>query len=696
MYYTFRNNLKTTLISDITATDTTISFKHLVNSTNAQTRLEAWPETVANTASFTLTLINTTTKSLEIINCLSVASNTEEAISFVCARGHENTTAQAFTAAACSVEHRTTADWFLNFTPADDFTALSDTVTTTTTTANSALTIANSAKTTADTATTLATNAGTAAGTAQTTANAAQSTATTAKSTADAINTNLNNLIKTNPTTNAIPMTSSTSNKLDSWVSKATDEQLGLVYVGAGLAIAADGELTNDAPATAGFGLLKDEQGLHVTRAPRIGKPSILIPKANAILPKTTLYRVSKTPIDEVTYDWEYPLTMTQTGVGYELLVGDNELSSSSSTVSSGSGDSTLISMAPGFMISNEYKSYAVTDIAAVDTTRFGVQYFENTDTSDIYLLTNYAGIFKTADYGATWTVVSPLLQSSVLTNIAYGNGRYVCTRGTGPYWSTDLITWNAGTAYPATYNSTNVLYVSDIGKFVVIAKAITSSGATSYDMIKTSDDGATWTTLWTSSVSGAACGTIAYANGAFIVGTMAGGVFKVDAFTGAVSGAVTISSGGGIVRVVADMKQSRFVAGVSGNGKTAYSTDGLNGTTWSTATTTPLASIGDVITDGNGYTYIRSNYASNAIYVSHDMATWTALPMQGVTAAIKAFYAKLGFLSFAIPNSATYSIRNISIPYYLRLRVRSSDAGDSEWSDIVPIYFAQPCSWSV
>lgn len=765
MYYSFRNNLKTTLINDITAEDTTISFKHLVNSTNAATRLAAWPHCGGNVG-FTLTLIDNVTKELEIIRCIAVANNTETSMSYTCERGVEDTTARSFSSVNCSVEHRPTADWFMNSVQLDEFTETVDTLSSTTNTANSAATTATLAKTTADSATTLATSAGTAAASAQTTANnaitaaasaqtdanaantaaaaaktraddahtlatsatnaaataqdtasnaataangasdvatAAQETADAAKSKADEVGTFISTAITYTPRQNAVPLTTSNDATLDTWVSTATASKRGLVSVGAGLAVSTDGVLTNAAPATPGFGLTQNAQGLHVTRAPRIGKPSIIVPKANAILPADTPYTVSRTPADYVTYDADavpYPWPITLDGAAYELFfpysTDDGAFNSSIGKGSSDTEDSVSLNLVPAVSVFNDSTSYAVTDIAAVATTRFGVQYFENTDTGDLYLLTNYAGIFKTADYGATWTAVSPLLQSSVASNIVYGNGCYVCTRTTGPYWSTDLITWNAGTAFGATYNSTNVLYVRDIGKFVFIAKATASSGATSYDMIKTSDDGATWATLWTNTVSGATCGSIAYANGAFIVGTMAGGTFKVDAFTGAVSNAVTISSGGGIVRVVADMKQNRFVAGVSGNGKVSYSTDGLGGTTWSTAATTPLAGIGDIITDGNGYTYIRSDSASNAIYVSYDLSTWTALPMSGVTAAIKAFYAKLGFLSFAVQNSATYVIRNISAPNYLRLKLRSSDIGDSEWSDVVPIYFAYPCSWSV
>lgn len=106
---TFKNNLKATLYYDMTVSDTVIWLNQLVTSSNAATRLAAWP-TCDATHTFTLTLASTTDRTiLEVVECTGVTANTADYISFTCTRAKEGTTAIAHGKTTTTVENRLTA-----------------------------------------------------------------------------------------------------------------------------------------------------------------------------------------------------------------------------------------------------------------------------------------------------------------------------------------------------------------------------------------------------------------------------------------------------------------------------------------------------------------------------------------------------------------------------------------------------------
>ena len=115
--YNFKNNLKSTLQAKLWSDATSIYCNHVVNSTDAATRRNAWPA-----FPFTLTLVNTVNDNIEVIKCTGLASNSSNLIAFTCARAQESTTAQTFEIATTSVEHRLTAGAlntvFIGITPA--------------------------------------------------------------------------------------------------------------------------------------------------------------------------------------------------------------------------------------------------------------------------------------------------------------------------------------------------------------------------------------------------------------------------------------------------------------------------------------------------------------------------------------------------------------------------------------------------
>lgn len=106
---TFKNNLKATLYYDMTASDTVIWLNQLITSSDASTRLAAWP-TCDATHTFTLTLASTADSStLEVVECTGVTANTADYIAFTCTRAKEGTTAIAHGKTTTTVENRLTA-----------------------------------------------------------------------------------------------------------------------------------------------------------------------------------------------------------------------------------------------------------------------------------------------------------------------------------------------------------------------------------------------------------------------------------------------------------------------------------------------------------------------------------------------------------------------------------------------------------
>ena len=103
--YNFKNNLKSTLQAKLWSDATSINCNHVVESADANTRRNAWPD-----FPFTLTLVDTANDSIEVIKCTGLASNSDNLIAFTCARAQENTTAQTFEIATTSVEHRLTSE----------------------------------------------------------------------------------------------------------------------------------------------------------------------------------------------------------------------------------------------------------------------------------------------------------------------------------------------------------------------------------------------------------------------------------------------------------------------------------------------------------------------------------------------------------------------------------------------------------
>ena len=102
--YNFKNNLKSTLQAKLWSDATSINCNHVVESADANTRRNAWPD-----FPFTLTLVNTANDSTEVIKCTGLAGNSNAFIAFTCARAQENTTAHTFEIATTSVEHRLTS-----------------------------------------------------------------------------------------------------------------------------------------------------------------------------------------------------------------------------------------------------------------------------------------------------------------------------------------------------------------------------------------------------------------------------------------------------------------------------------------------------------------------------------------------------------------------------------------------------------
>ncbi len=102
--YNFKNNLKSTLQAKLWSDATSINCNHVVESADANTRRNAWPD-----FPFTLTLVDTANDSIEVIKCTGLAGNSNAFIAFTCARAQENTTAKTFEIATTSVEHRLTA-----------------------------------------------------------------------------------------------------------------------------------------------------------------------------------------------------------------------------------------------------------------------------------------------------------------------------------------------------------------------------------------------------------------------------------------------------------------------------------------------------------------------------------------------------------------------------------------------------------
>ena len=102
--YNFKNNLKSTLQAKLWSDATSINCNHVVESADANTRRNAWPD-----FPFTLTLVDTANDSIEVIKCTGLAGNSNDFIAFTCARAQENTTAKTFEIATTSVEHRLTS-----------------------------------------------------------------------------------------------------------------------------------------------------------------------------------------------------------------------------------------------------------------------------------------------------------------------------------------------------------------------------------------------------------------------------------------------------------------------------------------------------------------------------------------------------------------------------------------------------------
>ena len=102
--YNFKNNLKSTLQAKLWSDATSIYCNHVVNSTDANARRNAWPD-----FPFTLTLVNTVNDNIEVVKCTGLASNYSNLIAFTCDRAQENTTAQTFEIATTRVEHRLTS-----------------------------------------------------------------------------------------------------------------------------------------------------------------------------------------------------------------------------------------------------------------------------------------------------------------------------------------------------------------------------------------------------------------------------------------------------------------------------------------------------------------------------------------------------------------------------------------------------------
>ena len=102
--YNFKNNLKSALQAKLWSDATSINCNHVVESADANTRRNAWPD-----FPFTLTLVDTANDRIEVIKCTGLAGNSNDFIAFTCARAQENTTAQTFETATTSVEHRLTS-----------------------------------------------------------------------------------------------------------------------------------------------------------------------------------------------------------------------------------------------------------------------------------------------------------------------------------------------------------------------------------------------------------------------------------------------------------------------------------------------------------------------------------------------------------------------------------------------------------
>ena len=118
--YNFKNNLKSTLQAKLWSDATSIYCNHVVESADAATRRNAWPD-----FPFTLTLVDTANDSKEVIKCTGLAGNSNAFIAFTCARAQENTTAKTFEVATTSVEHRLTSG-ALNFIVNAISTAIAD------------------------------------------------------------------------------------------------------------------------------------------------------------------------------------------------------------------------------------------------------------------------------------------------------------------------------------------------------------------------------------------------------------------------------------------------------------------------------------------------------------------------------------------------------------------------------------------
>ena len=128
---TFKNNLKATLYYDMTASDTVIWLNQLVTSSDAPTRLAAWP-TCDDTHTFTLTLASTVDSNvLEVVECTGVTANTADYIAFTCTRAKEGTTAIVHGKNTTTVENRLTAAALA--TIVDAIASVTTTVTTTNT-----------------------------------------------------------------------------------------------------------------------------------------------------------------------------------------------------------------------------------------------------------------------------------------------------------------------------------------------------------------------------------------------------------------------------------------------------------------------------------------------------------------------------------------------------------------------------------
>lgn len=122
-----------------------------------------------------------------------------------------------------------------------------------------------------------------------------------------------------------------------------------------------------------------------------------------------------------------------------------------------------------------------------------GGQYVAVGDTTD-----GHAAIVESTD-GETWNSAYMSSSAAELGHVAYGNGIYVATSGTGLQlmdpipaatwlWSADGVTWNAIPTPPQGDARTDIVYGN--GRFVVMTL---SSGAKAF--ISTSTDGQTWIT---------------------------------------------------------------------------------------------------------------------------------------------------------------------------------------------------------